>query len=704
MADKKIIAIEIKVTDRNAAKVVNTTKKSVDGLATSTERLSRATNKGRAQSGLNNAILIETGRVASDAAYGMQGIANNIGRLTELFQEFGRTGKGGALGAFKELGKSLMGVGGIIVGFQLLLSFSPRIIKAFKEMAGAASILKDISESVGENAKSLVGNFQLYTKTVLDSKSTTEEIAAAMGNLNDEYPEFNANILLDKERTEEAIIAKEKYVEILEKQAVSQAAISMSQEIYGKITEIQYNKELDLAAAKLKTNEARFIGNTALMSGIKNKKADEATNLILTENSIKRINEKADAEVKKEREKLAILFKLIDITDKKKKSSKTLSDRSFKEGDLNFRKEIAKLNSDELAQYTKEQQTKITQEGFTQKELFRIRFERFKERQKLRFDDFMNSKATDSQKLLAAKRYNSSIEDAENELSDVIIAIDKRTNAKRSVLREEEAKKVLELIYKNQIAAAEAEDAMLKIPKVFADNAIKAQIAQLESQVTLQKDMVKAYLVGTDERANAEIELNNLQRDLALKSVDYQRQRFDQIQDIYNSGAATIGFISDAIKNKEIQNAGDSQEAIEAAQKKAFKIDQALKISSVIMDTYRTAWLAYGSQLIIGEPTSPVRAQIAQALALAKGAAQIVSIASTKFNSKSLGGGGGSSGRSINVEAPDFNVVGASPESQLAQTVAGSVAAPIKAFVVGKDITNQQELDRNIITTSGLGD
>ena len=29
MADKKIIAIEIKVTDRNAAKVVNTTKKSV---------------------------------------------------------------------------------------------------------------------------------------------------------------------------------------------------------------------------------------------------------------------------------------------------------------------------------------------------------------------------------------------------------------------------------------------------------------------------------------------------------------------------------------------------------------------------------------------------------------------------------------------------------------------------------------------------
>ena len=55
--------------------------------------------------------------------------------------------------------------------------------------------------------------------------------------------------------------------------------------------------------------------------------------------------------------------------------------------------------------------------------------------------------------------------------------------------------------------------------------------------------MVKAYLVGTDERANAEIELNNLQRDLALKSVDYQRQRFDQIQDIYKTYSCCTAII-----------------------------------------------------------------------------------------------------------------------------------------------------------------
>ena len=66
--------------------------------------------------------------------------------------------------------------------------------------------------------------------------------------------------------------------------------------------------------------------------------------------------------------------------------------------------------------------------------------------------------------------------------------------------------------------------------------------------------------------------------------------------------------------------------------------------------------------------------------------------------------GSGSRGAkaSMEVEAPDFNVVGASPESQLAQSVAEQQVKPVKAFVVGKDITNQQELDRNIVTTAGL--
>jgi hypothetical protein len=78
-------------------------------------------------------------------------------------------------------------------------------------------------------------------------------------------------------------------------------------------------------------------------------------------------------------------------------------------------------------------------------------------------------------------------------------------------------------------------------------------------------------------------------------------------------------------------------------------------------------------------------------------------LATTLMAFRKPSGEGGGTGAGT-VEAPDFNVVGASPESQLAQSVAGQMAKPIKAFVVGKEITSQQELDRNILTNAGLGD
>jgi len=57
----------------------------------------------------------------------------------------------------------------------------------------------------------------------------------------------------------------------------------------------------------------------------------------------------------------------------------------------------------------------------------------------------------------------------------------------------------------------------------------------------------------------------------------------------------------------------------------------------------------------------------------------------------------------LQIQAPDFNVVGASQTSQLAESVAGQQAKPVKAFVVGKDISTQQELDRNITNTASFG-
>ena len=64
------------------------------------------------------------------------------------------------------------------------------------------------------------------------------------------------------------------------------------------------------------------------------------------------------------------------------------------------------------------------------------------------------------------------------------------------------------------------------------------------------------------------------------------------------------------------------------------------------------------------------------------------------------GGGGGSSAPSIN--APSFNVVGTNGTNQIAQSIGQQSNQPVKAYVVAKDVTTAQSLDRNIVSSASM--
>ena len=99
--------------------------------------VANAANKNRTQSGLNNAILLESGRLASDLNYGFTAIANNLGQLVTLFGSFAET-NGGVIESFKALGRSLWGMGGILIGVQLLIAFGQPLYDFFTGMDEAA--------------------------------------------------------------------------------------------------------------------------------------------------------------------------------------------------------------------------------------------------------------------------------------------------------------------------------------------------------------------------------------------------------------------------------------------------------------------------------------------------------------------------------------------------------------------------------------
>ena len=66
------------------------------------------------------------------------------------------------------------------------------------------------------------------------------------------------------------------------------------------------------------------------------------------------------------------------------------------------------------------------------------------------------------------------------------------------------------------------------------------------------------------------------------------------------------------------------------------------------------------------------------------------------------GGGGATPSAPPRPAPPSFNIVGAAPESQLAQTIGEKEDKPVKAFVVSNDVTTAQSLDRNIIESASI--
>lgn len=79
----------------------------------------------------------------------------------------------------------------------------------------------------------------------------------------------------------------------------------------------------------------------------------------------------------------------------------------------------------------------------------------------------------------------------------------------------------------------------------------------------------------------------------------------------------------------------------EASQRRAFNINKAAGIAQTTVDTFVAAQKAYASQLIVGDPTSPIRAAIAAGFSIAAGLARVAIIAKTQFNSAAPSGDGG---------------------------------------------------------------
>jgi hypothetical protein len=140
----------------------------------------------RAGSGANQ-VLFSTGDLVQDLQFGLRGAGNNIAFVAEELVNLAAR-SGGARGAMRALGSSLLGAGGFIIGLQTLIALGPQIVSFFSdaedEAKGFSKALDDAAGDMVELKSQFEGTTaQVPADRLRDYRDALEEAATEQDRL-----------------------------------------------------------------------------------------------------------------------------------------------------------------------------------------------------------------------------------------------------------------------------------------------------------------------------------------------------------------------------------------------------------------------------------------------------------------------------------------------------------------------------------------
>lgn len=235
--------------------------------------------------------------------------------------------------------------------------------------------------------------------------------------------------------------------------------------------------------------------------------------------------------------------------------------------------------------------------------------------------------------------------------------------------------------------------------KAIRELAYKQEVADLAAKLDEGKITQEQYdmaSVTATKKLNADIQA------LRQEDLNAEKAKMEQKQAIQQQGMDVALQGVDLLK----QVFGKSK----AVQKGAVLVESAVAIAKMIQANNIANIGALATPQAIatsGAAAAPVVAMnniqtgigiAANIAATAKALKEIGGGGSVSAPSTAGGGGGSAGGGGGTMQAPNFNVVGNNGINQLAQLQ----QQPVKAYVVGAEVTSQQALDRNRISTGQL--
>ena len=357
------------------------------------------------------------------------------------------------------------------------------------------------------------------------------------------------------------------------------------------------------------------------------------------------------------------------------------------------------------------------------------------------------------------EKYDLQAEKLRQVRDDERLSMDERIKANEDlakVLEQQEAEMLklaeIRLAKANQDLSLAEDNIEFQKAQIEATNelaAVQAQVAGFRSEQLMNEMSLQRELLDIENaRSETEQEINEIQSQVAIEHATTMRKRLDLEEELskksfeleqqrlmnqlntmevgstaYEETINALDLLDaqrfqtqqeesrkrialeQAVQDSKVQMSMDAIGAInglvqafagenEKAQKRAFMINKVAGIANAVIST------AQGISKALAETTDPTPTQSFRfanaALVGVTGAAQIATIARQQFS------GGGSvdtnipdGGRgSFGSMTPQFNVVGSTGTNAILQSLQNN---PVRAYVVGSDVTSQQELDRNRI-------
>jgi hypothetical protein len=219
-----------------------------------------------------------------------------------------------------------------------------------------------------------------------------------------------------------------------------------------------------------------------------------------------------------------------------------------------------------------------------------------------------------------------------------------------------------------------------------------------EIETKTQEEMLPIRDIGAESHIETEIQKTLASEKYAEQRANAERKMLDIDAEVMNAKLQMTSDVFGAINDLVQAFAKDDEKSA----RRAFNINKGVGIAQAVISTAQGIINAYANPVDVASGVAFAKSGIIAAT----GAAQIATIAKTKFQGGG-GSGGGSAGSvgsvpSASAAQPTFNVVGNTGINQLAQSLGQQGQQPIQTYVVAGNVTSAQSLERNKIQNASL--